>query len=1312
MIVSAVGEQLATKLGELVKDEIALLWGFRDDVEGIEEKMKDLEAVMHDADDRLRRGERDGAAVGRWLMKFKDVVYDVEDVLDELDANELINKTQSKLKLFFSRNNQLLQRITIAHHMKSVKGKISKTEIEAGSPTLNLVRREARAEGNRSEETFAAIGDHGTKTGMVGRDAEKQKIVNLLLKGEASENISVIPIVGLGGLGKSTMAESVLADGRVNIFNFQAWVHVSEQFDLRKIASSIIKSINSCINVDNCTLQFLHDKLKTELATTRYLIVLDDLWEEDGKKLEELKRMLQYGCKGSKIIVTTRNQNVVAKMSTGVLANQGIVRPVPESEQIKLGILSRDDCWQVMKQIIFRPDDDQSGLEEIGRKIAAKCGGIPLIANSLGRVLSDPRTFKAWEDIRDTEIDLGSRDQKDTLERLMLSYYYMKVEFKMCFTYLAAFPKGFVVDANRLIQQWIALGCIHAKDDGERCIKYLLGMSFLQISRSSSVSPSPAHATAPQELTTHDLVHDLASTITASEFAVLDANEPEPSTWRKSRYCRHAQLINYQNQSKVFRDLPAKVRSLHFRDSRKQQLPRMAFSRSKHLRVLDLNGHSVRGQSIPSNLDHGGCSVEGQSTPSNIVLPSSIHQSKLLSLQKLCYLDLSGNSSLSKLPVSLGKLSKLSFLNLFGCYKLQELPASICELIRLQHLDMSECRAIQKLPDDFCSLPKLTFLSLFGCSKLTKLPDNVRLVSLEYLNLSNCHELQNLPQDFGNLRKLGFLNLSDCYKVATLPESFYQLIHLKDLDLSDCHELRKLPDFFGNLCELESLNLTSCCKLQLLPESFCKLFKLRRLNLSYCMRLTKLPSSLGNLKLQSLDISSTNLRNLPDSISSMTSLTHLEVTSAQPEVFDKAEDIRNRLNLPGITIHTVHELEHKGCSSIVELSQLTCHELKVLELQNVRHAEDAERAKLRDKSDLRMLNLGWGFQGGEEHRSVLERLVPPRTIEQFVLKGYMSKGFPMWMSQISSYLPLLTYLLLSDLGTCDTLPPLGRLPNLRELVMKNIPNIRKIGKEFYGEGGICTKLRSIQLESMENLVEWWTTQSGEENEEFLVPNLHELAVADCPKLKFLPYPPRCMLWFLQNSDEVLPQRGFGNLLSSTLPFDMVIKNCNFSSDKWDRLHHLPTIEILYVLSCNGLRPLPEAIRCFTSLRNLSLDFLKDLELLPEWLGQLVSLQKFHISGCPNLTSLPESMKNLTALRVLWLTECKGLDILRDWIGQLVSPEEFNIIDCPNLTSLPGSTRNLTALKELYIWGCPTLVDRCQGEDADMISHIQKVKLHR
>ncbi|XP_048566001.1 putative disease resistance protein RGA1 [Triticum urartu] len=1400
LIARAVGNQVASKLGELVKDEIALLWGFCDNVEGLREKMEDLDALMRDADDRLRRGERDGEAVGRWLAKYKSVAYDIEDMLDNLDATMLIEKTQSKVKLFFSGNNQLLQRSTIAHGMKTVREKIDKIEMEGKA--LNLVRHQATAEGSRNNETFAACSTEGMKTGMVGRDIEKEKIISLLLTSEANSDISIIPILGLGGAGKSTLAEAVLADKRVTVFDAQIWVHVSEQFDLRTIGSRIIRRLSSTINLDKCDLQLIHDNLEKVLSTTRYLIVLDDLWEEDGDNLEELKRMLQYGCKGSRIIVTTRSQRVVKALSTGFLAKEHKICPVAESDQISLDVLSPGDCWEVMKRRALGPDDDQSDLQVIGREIAAKCVGLPLVANALAQVMFERRTIEAWENIRDTKVGLGLREeqQNKTLECLMLSYSYMKLEFKMCFTYLAVFPKGFVMDQRHLIQQWTALGYIQSHDDGERCINYLLGMSFLHISRSSSVGPGPVHAKTSQKLTMHDLVHDLATVITSTEFLVLDANATKPRGSNRASYCRHARLINYQNQTKIFKDLPTTSRSLHFSYSGKLQLPQMAFSRSKYIRVLDLSEHSVGRQYTSGNLDVNGSSVQGQSTSSNLVLPSSIHKSKLLRyldatalpikslpksfhtlrymqtlilskcsletladniccLDKLSYLDLSCNVSLTELPDSLGKLSKLSFLNLLGCSMLQELPESIYELTCLQHLDMSECHAIKKLPDKFGALLKLIFLNLSGCSKITKLPDNLKLQSLEHMNLSNCHELQNLPKDFGNLQRLGFLSLSECYKVSVLPKSFCQLVHLKSLDLSDCHELMKLPECFGNLFELDSLNLTSCCKLQVLPESFCKLSKLRCLNLSYCMRLDKLPSLFGGLKLQSLDISCTmSLHKLPDSIADMTSLTRFEAVAGSSTMMDSVQKIKEHLIISGKINHIVQQIENKGCSSIVELADLTCYELRVQKLQNVKHPEDAERAKLRDKSDLRKLRLCWGSHGGKD-KSVLEKLVPPRTLDYFHLKGYMSTDFPKWMSDISSYLPSLTYLRLFDLGRCDTLPPFGQLPNLRGICVKNIPNVKKIGKEFFGQGRKCIKLRSITLKSMENLAELWTTRSGDENEEFLIPNLHNLNVQNCPKLKFLPYPPRSMIWFLENIDEIIPEGGFGKLSSSALPFDMVINNCNFSPDNWDRLHHFPTIESLQVESCNGLRALPEVIRCFTSLKRLVLVSLKELESLPKWLGCLISLQRVLIKDCPKLTSLPESMKNLTALKELSLQGCKGWEILPEWIrlltslqifeiincpnltslpesmkglssltklyikecqglavlpeclGQLITLQKLSIHHCPNLTSLPQSVQNLTVLKELYIWGCPILVERCQGEDAGLISQIPKVTLH-
>jgi hypothetical protein len=275
---------------------------------------------------------------------------------------------------------------------------------------------------------------------------------------------------------------------------------VSKKFDLQRIGEIIISTVSRSTSIEpseryialkDGDLQSITEILKSMLPTKKYLIVLDDMWEEAVDNLEKLKHMLQYGRKGSKIILTTQMQHVVDKLDIGALASQGIIRPVRKSDQINLSILSDDDCWNVMRQTTFRKDEDLCGLEAIGRQITKKCAGLPLLARSLGFLLSQHKSTEAWEDIRDKKIILGMEENillQEPLERLMLSYYYMPLKFKLCFTYCAVFTKGFTIASDRLIQQWRALGYIQSIVDGKHCVDYLLGMSFLQISKTSQVS--------------------------------------------------------------------------------------------------------------------------------------------------------------------------------------------------------------------------------------------------------------------------------------------------------------------------------------------------------------------------------------------------------------------------------------------------------------------------------------------------------------------------------------------------------------------------------------------------------------------------------------------------------------------------------------------------------------------------------------------------------------------------------------------------------------------------------------------------------
>jgi aquaporin TIP len=160
----------------------------------------------------------------------------------------------------------------------------------------------------------------------------------------------------------------------------------------------------------------------------------------------------------------------------------------------------------------------------------------------------------------------------------------------------------------------------------------------------------------------------------------------------------------------------------------------------------------------------------------------------------------------------------------------------------------------------------------------------------------------------------------------------------------------------------------------------------------------------------------------------------------------------------------------------------------------------------------------------------------------------------------------------------------------RALCLLEMPNVRSVGKEFYGDyGSCCQKLRMIILISMDCLEEWWTTRSSIEDGEFLIPNLHLLVALDCPKLKFPPYPPRSMTWATQNSDHVLPEHGFGNLSSITNPFCLEFRGAPPSCEMWRRAQqHLSSVEILCFTNMASFVTLPEATRSLPSLRTLDI----------------------------------------------------------------------------------------------------------------------------
>lgn len=182
-----------------------------------------------------------------------------------------------------------------------------------------------------------------------------------------NESVSVLPIVGLGGMGKTTLAKLVYSDGRVvKQFDIRKWVCISEEFELGKVIKEILKSAN-VPGCDSLPLDQLQRCLQEKLDSQKYLLILDDVWNENCVKWVNMKNLLMKGKSGSKIVITTRNQSVASIVNT-------------TDRSIKLQGLSRKECLSIFLKWAFSSSQEANKythLNKIAGDIIEKCKGVP-----------------------------------------------------------------------------------------------------------------------------------------------------------------------------------------------------------------------------------------------------------------------------------------------------------------------------------------------------------------------------------------------------------------------------------------------------------------------------------------------------------------------------------------------------------------------------------------------------------------------------------------------------------------------------------------------------------------------------------------------------------------------------------------------------------------------------------------------------------------------------------------------------------------------------------------------------------------------
>uniref|UniRef100_A0A8R7TC45 NB-ARC domain-containing protein n=1 Tax=Triticum urartu TaxID=4572 RepID=A0A8R7TC45_TRIUA len=472
-----------------------------------------------------------------------------------------------------------------------------------------------------------------------------------------------ISIVGFGGLGKTTLAQSVYDDLRVKShFDLRAWAHVSGKPDKVELAKQILRSANprygGSIDKD-ATFPTLQLKLNRFMSSERFLIVLDDIWGDDpftNDAYNEILSPLTSMESGSRIIAVTRTPKGADMLDA--------------SHTYYLNALGTDDCWSLIKESAFRGcsthEECTEELEQIGRKIATKLNGLPLAAKLMGGLLGATKSTKYWRIISEKEF---SGDI--TLSLLRLSYSYLPGRLKQCFAFCSIFPKNWKFDQTTLVRLWMANGFIQPQSGTGKRMEDL-GTDYFNL----LLSRSFFHALRQGRRThykMHDLIHDMA--VSAS---TEDCCQIEPGMTRRiPSTVRHVSVTtgSLQDVNAAINILPKNLRTVIVFGNWPHFLEDDSLGKLKNLRALDVC-HCDFTELPPAisclfHLRYLSLSRTIRSLPESI--------SKLLHLQTLCFED---KCSLDKLPAGISRLVKLRHLGIDMKY-IAQLPG-IGRLINLQ----------------------------------------------------------------------------------------------------------------------------------------------------------------------------------------------------------------------------------------------------------------------------------------------------------------------------------------------------------------------------------------------------------------------------------------------------------------------------------------------------------------------------------------------------------------------------------------------------------------------------------------------------
>ena len=463
-----------------------------------------IKFVLDDAQKRQSNDE----SMGIWLTKLRNVAYDADNVLDKFSYESFWQKVQIQNQMMDQVCNFSICNFDKVKTIKQLLDEIVNDVVDFGL-RMELVNSIPKISLDMNIDSLL-------DEEVVGRKHDIKKIVNLLINSSNQQVISVLPIVGMAGLGKTTLAKHVYKHKLIKKhFDALAWVNVGKNFDVEEILRKMLKSLRENLSFREIDDEKVHQICAKILGAKKYLLILDDVHNEDPKKWDTLKGyLLEFNSNtGNNIVVTTRSDNVGQIMK---------IHPQHHLEK-----LSKDDCWSIMKKRTFIDGRTPLtlDLEVIGREIAKRCGGVPWVASVLGGTMCFKFDKSKWLEIQNNKIwDLLDEDDSNIFPMLKLCFDHLPTpSLKRCFAYCAIFPKDYNMQKDEVIQYWMAEGFLEPakeanmmmEDIGNMYFSILLATSFFQNARKDAYGNIIS-------CRMHDLVHDFALSISKFETLILE----------------------------------------------------------------------------------------------------------------------------------------------------------------------------------------------------------------------------------------------------------------------------------------------------------------------------------------------------------------------------------------------------------------------------------------------------------------------------------------------------------------------------------------------------------------------------------------------------------------------------------------------------------------------------------------------------------------------------------------------------------------------------------------------------------------------